>query len=243
MVGGQETTTNLIGNGLLTLLRNPDQLARLRADPALMPAAVEELLRYESPSQHTARLAPDDVELGGKQIRKRQAVIAVMARRQPRPRALPRPRPARPRPHRQPPPRLRLGRATSASARRWPAWRPDRLRVAAARLPDLELTDEPLVWRENLGLRGLKAAAPDVPEPMTRTKTATPSPRRPCSDAADVRRTIPRSSLESVFFPDSLPPATAAEPLRRQPAVAAAAATPGRSGGCWRTEPAGSSAR
>ena len=44
-----------------------------------MPAAVEELLRYESPSQHTARLAPDDVVLGGKQIRKRQAVIAVMA--------------------------------------------------------------------------------------------------------------------------------------------------------------------
>ena len=44
-----------------------------------MPAAVEELLRFESPSQHTARLAPDDVELGGKQIKKRQAVIAVMA--------------------------------------------------------------------------------------------------------------------------------------------------------------------
>ena len=44
-----------------------------------MPAAVEELLRYESPSQHTARLAPGDVMLGGKQIKKRQAVIAVMA--------------------------------------------------------------------------------------------------------------------------------------------------------------------
>ena len=54
-------------------------MARLRTDPAIMPAAVEELLRYESPSQHTARLAPEDVMLGGKQIRKRQAVIAVMA--------------------------------------------------------------------------------------------------------------------------------------------------------------------
>src|SRR5439155_7175099 len=78
MVGGQETTTNLIGNGLLALLRHPDQLERLRADFSLVPSAVEELLRYESPSQHTARLAPSDVELGGKLIRKRQAVIAVM---------------------------------------------------------------------------------------------------------------------------------------------------------------------
>jgi pimeloyl-[acyl-carrier protein] synthase len=78
MVGGQETTTNLIGNGVLTLLRNPSQMERLRSDPSLISSAVEELLRYESPSQHTARLAPADVELGGKQIRKRQAVIAVM---------------------------------------------------------------------------------------------------------------------------------------------------------------------
>ena len=78
MVGGQETTTNLIGNGMLALLRHEDQLERLRADMSLIPSAVEELLRYESPSQHTARLAPDDVELGGKAIRKRQAVIAVM---------------------------------------------------------------------------------------------------------------------------------------------------------------------
>ena len=79
MVGGLETTTNLIGNGVLSLLRNPDQMGRLRNEPAIMPAAVEELLRYESPSQHTARLAPEDTMLGGKQIRKRQAVIAVMA--------------------------------------------------------------------------------------------------------------------------------------------------------------------
>ena len=79
MVGGQETTTNLIGNGVLTLLRNPDELEKLRSDLSLIPSAVEELLRYESPSQHTARLAPEDTVLGGKQIRKRQAVIAVMA--------------------------------------------------------------------------------------------------------------------------------------------------------------------
>src|SRR2546430_9224472 len=78
MVGGQEATTDLIGNGVLSLLRNPDQLQRLRDDLSLIPSAVEELLRYEAPSQHTARLAPEDVELGGKHIRKNQNVIAVM---------------------------------------------------------------------------------------------------------------------------------------------------------------------
>jgi hypothetical protein len=78
MVGGQETTTNLIGNGLLTLLRQPDQLERLRSDPTLVPSAVEELLRYESPSQHTARLAPAGAVLGGKAIAEGDAVIAVM---------------------------------------------------------------------------------------------------------------------------------------------------------------------
>jgi len=79
MVGGQETTTNLIGNGILSLVRNPEQMQRLRDDIALVPAAVEELLRYESPSQQTARICPEDTELGGKLIRKGQAVIAVMA--------------------------------------------------------------------------------------------------------------------------------------------------------------------
>ena len=79
LVGGLETTTNLIGNGMLTLLRHPEQWELLRADPRLVPAAVEEMLRYESPIQHTARLAPDDVVLGGHAIGKRQAVIAVLA--------------------------------------------------------------------------------------------------------------------------------------------------------------------
>lgn len=79
MVGGQETTTNLIGNGVLTLLRHPEEFARLRADLSLIPSAVEEMLRFEPPSQHTARLAPHDIEMHGKLIHKRQAVIAVMA--------------------------------------------------------------------------------------------------------------------------------------------------------------------
>jgi cytochrome P450 len=79
LVGGQETTPALIGNGLLTLLRHPEQMQRLKSDPALMPSAVEELLRYESPVQQTARVASQDLDLGGKRLRKRQAVIAVIA--------------------------------------------------------------------------------------------------------------------------------------------------------------------
>jgi hypothetical protein len=79
MVGGQETTTNLIGNGVLTLVRHPADLWRLQQDPSQIPSAVEEMLRFEPPSQYTARLAPFDTELGGKQICRRQAVIAVLA--------------------------------------------------------------------------------------------------------------------------------------------------------------------
>jgi pimeloyl-[acyl-carrier protein] synthase len=79
LVGGLETTTNLIGNGLLALLRHPDQWELLQREPGLIPSAVEEFLRFESPIQHTARLAPADTELGGRRIRKRQAVTAVMA--------------------------------------------------------------------------------------------------------------------------------------------------------------------
>lgn len=66
LVAGHETTTNLIGNGLLTLLLHPDQLRLLRDDPALLPSAVEELLRYEgSAGQSSLRVAVDDVVIGG----------------------------------------------------------------------------------------------------------------------------------------------------------------------------------
>jgi cytochrome P450 len=78
MVGGQETTTSLIGNGLLTLLRHPAALQQVRSAPSLIPAAIEEMLRYESPIQHTGRMTAEDVELGGQSIHKRQAVIAVL---------------------------------------------------------------------------------------------------------------------------------------------------------------------
>jgi cytochrome P450 len=78
MVAGHETTTNLIGNGTLALLRHPDQLQKLRDDPSLLPSAVEELLRYDSPVQAVYRVAAEDLELAGRQVRKGQVVHLVL---------------------------------------------------------------------------------------------------------------------------------------------------------------------
>src|SRR6202012_1229058 len=66
LVAGHETTTNLIASGTLALLSSPDQLGRLRADPALLPGAVEELLRFANPLNHaTERFTLEPVEIGG----------------------------------------------------------------------------------------------------------------------------------------------------------------------------------
>ena len=78
LAAGHETTTNLIGNGILTLLNHPDQLHQVREDPSQLPNAVEEILRYESPAQYTARLALDDLEISGKRIHKGQVVILLL---------------------------------------------------------------------------------------------------------------------------------------------------------------------
>jgi len=76
LLAGHETTTNLIGNGLLALLRNPGELEALRADPAGRVAnAVEELLRFDSPVQATVRVAREDVEIGGEPVAKGTLVV------------------------------------------------------------------------------------------------------------------------------------------------------------------------
>jgi cytochrome P450 len=74
LFAGHETTTNLIGNGVLELLRHPDQLALLRAEPALVEPAVEELLRFHGPIQRVRRSVVEPMELGGKQLRAGDAV-------------------------------------------------------------------------------------------------------------------------------------------------------------------------
>ena len=75
---GNETTTNLIGNGVLALLRNPDQLQRLREDPTLIPAAVEELLRYDSPVQASFRRVLADCEVNGFPLRKSDNIVVLL---------------------------------------------------------------------------------------------------------------------------------------------------------------------
>jgi cytochrome P450 len=68
LLAGHETTTNLIGNGTLALLREPDQWRRLCADPALLPTAIEELLRFDGPVQATVRVALEDAVIDGHRI-------------------------------------------------------------------------------------------------------------------------------------------------------------------------------
>ena len=75
---GHEATVNVSGNGLLALLEHPDQLARLRADPGLLPTAVEELMRFDSPLQLFERTAIADVQLGGITVREGQKVAALL---------------------------------------------------------------------------------------------------------------------------------------------------------------------
>jgi cytochrome P450 len=75
---GHETTTNLIGNGLLALHRHRDQWERLKADPSLIPNAVEELLRYDSSVQITGRVTNAEVEIGGVTLGATENVIALL---------------------------------------------------------------------------------------------------------------------------------------------------------------------
>ena len=78
LIAGFETTVNLIGNGTVALLGDPDGWDRLRQDPGLVPAAVEEMLRYDSPVQLTFRVATEDVEIGNGVLAAGQGVVALI---------------------------------------------------------------------------------------------------------------------------------------------------------------------
>lgn len=78
LTAGHDTTRNLIGNGMLALLQNEDQLQKLRQDPSLIISAVEELLRFDSPLQRQTRVAKEDFALHGKPIKKGQPILSML---------------------------------------------------------------------------------------------------------------------------------------------------------------------
>jgi pimeloyl-[acyl-carrier protein] synthase len=157
LIGGHETTTNLIASGLLTLLLRPESFEQLRAHPRIVGSAVEELLRFESPVQYTARIAPADMQLGGKIIKKGSRVVAVLAAGNRDPNRFP------------DPDRLDLLRPDNHHlAFGWaahfcfgaPLARMEgqiAFKALLGRLSRLALQDQTLVWRDNAGLRGLTA--------------------------------------------------------------------------------------
>jgi cytochrome P450 len=157
LIGGHETTTNLIASGFLTLLRNPKSIEHLRTHPGIMGSAVEELLRFESPVQHTARIAPAEMQLGGKVIQKGSRVVAVLAAANRDPNRFP------------DPDRLDLLRPDNHHlAFGWaahfcfgaPLARMEgqiAFKALLSRLSRPALLDRTLVWRDNAGLRGLTA--------------------------------------------------------------------------------------
>jgi hypothetical protein len=154
---GHETTVHLIGNGMLALLRHPEQLARLRADPGLGPRAVEELLRYDGPVQRIGRTVLTDASVGGQRLRAGDSVAAVVGAANRDPDAF------------ADPDRLDVARADnrhlafSAGGHYCVGAPLARLEAQLAlttllhRLPHLRLQTEALTWRQTAVLRGLQA--------------------------------------------------------------------------------------
>ncbi len=156
-IAGHETTVNLIGNGLLALLRHPAELARLRSDASLTQNAVEELLRYDGPVQRTARITNTDVEISGHKIPKGAMVVPVIgaANRDPA--------------HFPSPDRLDVSRPDNRHIAFGfgihfclgaPLARLEgqiTLETLLRRLPRLALATETPEWRDSQVLRGLKA--------------------------------------------------------------------------------------
>jgi cytochrome P450 len=159
LAAGHETTTNLIGNGLLALLRHPEQRLLLQEDPALITSAVEELLRYDSPVQLVTRMAREDLTLAGQRIRQGQFIILVLgaANRDPaqfsQPDQLDLRRPEKEQRH------LAFGHGPHYCLGAPLARLEGQIAIGTLlqRLPTLRLTTEVVEWRENFTFRGLKA--------------------------------------------------------------------------------------
>ena len=153
LVAGHETTLALIGNGLLALLRNPDQKRALQDEPALIDTAVEEFLRYDSPIQHQTRVAGEDFELEGCRIRRGQRVLPMLgaANRDPAQFSDPDRLDVR----RQPNPHLAFGYGIHFCLGAPLARMEGQIAIQTIlhRMPALELMNEPLSWRVHTSMR------------------------------------------------------------------------------------------
>ncbi len=156
-MGGHETTRSLIGNGLLALLQNPDQLGKLRDDPSLIVTAVEELLRYNSPLQRAVRVAKEDLEIGGKQIQQGQLVLAMLGAANRDPEQFP--DPDRLDITRQENRHVAFGHGTRFCLGA-PLARIEgqiAINTVLRRMPRLRLASEALEWEDNMAFRCLKS--------------------------------------------------------------------------------------
>ena len=155
LIAGHETTTNLIGNGMLALLRHPKEAAELREDPSMIKTAVEELLRYDSPVQLDARTALEDVEIAGVRIPAKEQPVLLLAAANRDPEQFP------------DPDRLDLGRTPNAhiafssgihfcvGASLARAEGQVAINAMLERMPKMELADANPRYKENVTLRGL----------------------------------------------------------------------------------------
>lgn len=157
LAAGHETTTHLIGNGLLALLRHPDQLQLLLDDPSLIPGAIEEFLRYDGTVQFMYREAGEDLTIGGRSIRKGQLVYLMFAAANRDPARFP--DPDRLDVRRRPDVHLAFGHGPHVCLGAALARMEAQVAFTALlrRCSRLRLTAEPLEYQDNLELRGLKA--------------------------------------------------------------------------------------
>lgn len=157
LLAGHETTTNLIGNGVLALLRERSQWRRLCAEPSLLPTAIEELLRFDGPVQATVRVALEDVELAGQTIPRGAMVLVSLGAANHDPEVFA--EPGRLDVGRDPNPHLAFGIGThfclGAPLARLEA--EVAFEALARHFPELELLDEAPAYRPNPILRGIQA--------------------------------------------------------------------------------------
>lgn len=157
LVAGHETTTNLIGNGLLALLRNPDQLALLRDDPALIQSTVEELLRYDSPVQATARFSAEERQIDGHTAKPWEQIVLLLGAANRDPAQFTNPERLDITRDEGPPLSFSHGIHFCLGAPLARIEGQAALSALVQRYPDLRLDSERVEWGEGIILRGLKA--------------------------------------------------------------------------------------